>query len=318
MKNKFLRPMFFAIAAIAPMLTWAQDAAPAKAVDPDFWKNAFGSLTILGAAIVIAAAFLAITRLFLAVVKMQEIQMLREKGIEEVVAAYRAPQESWWSRFSKSMTKRVPIEQEADIDLGHNYDGIRELDNKLPPWWLGMFYLSIVFAVIYLFAFHLSDIGPSSQQEYETQMEVAKAEVSAYLATQADKVDETNVTALTDEQDLSLGKSIFTANCVSCHGQLGEGGIGPNMTDDYWIHGGGIQNMFKTIKNGVPEKGMISWSDQLRSGDMQRVASYILTLKGTNPPNPKAPQGTLYDPAAAEVVQDSTQAGVAPDSLKSN
>ena len=178
-----------------------------------------------------------------------------------------------------------------------------------------LLYLSIVFAVVYMFAFHLSDIGPSSKQEYETEMEVAKAEVNAYLATQGEKINETNVTVLTDPQEVAMGGSIFEANCASCHGKLGEGGIGPNMTDDYWLHGGGIQNMFKIIKNGVPEKGMISWSEQLRASDMQRVASYILTLQGTKPPNPKEPQGTVYNPDAAGGT-DSTSVSAPVDSLK--
>jgi cytochrome c oxidase cbb3-type subunit 3 len=244
---------------------------------------------------------------------MQEIQLLREKGIEEIVETYRQPEQSWWTRFQKSMTQAVPVTHEADIDLGHNYDGIRELDNKLPPWWLGMFYFTIAFAAIYLFAFHMSDIGPSSKKEYETEMEVAKAEVNAYLATVADAVDENSVTALTDEAGLALGKTIFETNCFTCHGKLGEGGIGPNLTDDYWIHGGGIKNVFKTVKNGVPEKGMIAWGEQLRSSDIQRVASYILTLHGTNPPNGKAPQGNLYDPTKeAGAPADSTATATAP------
>ncbi len=313
MKNIIFRPILLVASSLLPLATWAQDAG-AKPVNPDFWANTIGTVTLAVAAVVIVGALLAITQLFMSVVKMQEIQMLREKGIEEVVEAYRAPAESWWSRMYKSMTAYVPVEREADIDMGHDYDGIRELDNKLPPWWLGMFYLSIVFSVVYMFAFHLSDIGPSSKQEYETEMEVAKAEVNAYVATQADKVNETNVTALTDPQELALGASIFAANCVSCHGKLGEGGIGPNMTDNYWIHGGGVQNVFKIIKNGVPEKGMISWSDQLRSSDMQRVASYILTLQGTNPPNAKAPQGTVYDPNAAGGADSTAVAPPATDS----
>ncbi len=302
-----------AASLLLPLATWAQD--PAKPVNLDFWANTIGTVTMVVAALVIIGALLAVAQLFSFVVKMQEIQMLREKGIEEVVEAYRAPAESWWSRMYKSMTQAVPIEHEADIDLGHDYDGIRELDNKLPPWWLGMFYLSIVFGVVYLFAFHLSDIGPSSKQEYETEMEVAKAEVNAYLATVADAVDENNLVALTDPQEVAMGGSIFAANCVSCHGQKGEGGIGPNMTDDYWIHGGGIQNVFKTIKNGVADKGMIAWGEQLRSSDMLRVASYILTLKGTNPPNPKAPQGVIYNSEAAGGA-DSTAVAVPVDTLK--
>jgi cytochrome c oxidase cbb3-type subunit III len=301
MKNICLRPILLAATTLLPLATWAQDAtaAAAPAVNQDFWPNTLGTLTLFVAGVVILGALIAITRLFSAVVKMQEIQLLREKGIEEVVESYRQPEQGWWSRLMKSMTQAVPVGHEADIDLGHDYDGIRELDNKMPPWWLGLFYGSIIFSAIYLFAFHLSDIGPSSKQEYDTAMETAKAEVNAYLATQADAVDETNVTALTDEQELALGKSIFETSCATCHGKLGEGGIGPNMTDEYWLHGGGIADVFKTIKNGVPEKGMISWADQLRASDMQRVASYILTLQGTNPPNGKAAQGEKYDAASA-------------------
>ncbi len=286
-----------AASTLLPLATWAQNAA--APVNQNFWQDTIGIITMAVATVVILGAMVAITQLFMNVVKMQEIEMLRAKGIEEVVEAYRAPQESWWSRMYKYMTQAVPVEREADIDLGHDYDGIRELDNKLPPWWLGMFYLSIVFSVIYLFAFHLSDIGPSSKEEYEAEMAMAKAEVNAYLATQGEKVNETNVTALTDPQELSMGASIYEANCASCHGKLGEGGIGPNMTDDYWLHGGSIGSVFKVIKDGVPEKGMISWSEQLRASDMQRVASYILTLKGTNPPNAKEPQGELYDATKA-------------------
>lgn len=302
-----------AATSLLPLATWAQDATAAAPLNQDFWPNTIGNLTLLVAGVVIIGALLAITRLFSSVVKMQEIQMLREKGIEEVVEAYRQPEQSWWDRLMKSMTQAVPVGHEADIDLGHDYDGIRELDNKMPPWWLGMFYGTIIFSVIYLFAFHLSDIGPSSKEEYDTEMEVAKAEVSAYVATQADNVDENNLAALTDQQELALGKSIFETTCVACHGKLGEGGIGPNMTDDYWIHGGAISDLYKTIKNGVPEKGMISWADQLRPSDMLRVASFILTLKGTNPPNGKAPQGTLYDPSksGAAPATDSTATSAA-------
>ncbi len=313
MKNTCLRPILLAASTLLPLATWAQDASSVGApANQDFWPNTIGSLTLFVAGVVILGALIAITRLFTVVVKMQEIQMLREKGIEEVVEVYRQPAESWWDRLMKSMTQAVPVTQEADIDLGHDYDGIRELDNKMPPWWLGMFYLSIIFSAIYLFAFHLTDIGPSSKEEYETEMEVAKAEVNAYLATQSDNIDENNLTALTDQQELALGKSIYDASCVACHGKLGEGGVGPNMTDDYWIHGGAITDVFKTIKNGVPEKGMISWADQLRASDMHRVSSYILTLKGSNPPNGKEPQGTLYDPTkgvgGAAPATDSTAA----------
>ncbi len=303
MKNKFHQWVLMSAAFILPILADAQTAteavpAPAKL---NFWENTLGQLTLIGGAIVIAVALLAIVRLFNIIMKMEELRMLREKGVEEIVEAYRQPEQSWWSKFIKAATKAVPVGREQDIDLGHDYDGIRELDNKLPPWWLWMFYVSIIFSVIYLGALHVTGAAPSIHEEYDKNMEVAKAEVAAFVAKQADQVDENSVVALTDATELSLGKSIFQANCVACHGQNGEGTIGPNFTDEYWLHGGGIKNVFTTIKYGVIDKGMQSWKDQLRSSDMQRVASYILTLKGTNPPNPKAPQGDIWTPEASAV-----------------
>jgi cytochrome c oxidase cbb3-type subunit 3 len=138
-------------------------------------------------------------------------------------------------------------------------------------------------------------------------MEEAEEAIQAYLAKQADTVDETNVEMLADENEIALGESLYKANCAACHGQLGEGGVGPNLTDDYWIHGGSIKDVFKTIKYGVPEKGMISWKSQLRPTDMHKVSSFIMTLKGTNPPNAKEPQGEIYNEEPAEEGADQTE-----------
>ncbi|MEZ4962641.1 MAG: cbb3-type cytochrome c oxidase N-terminal domain-containing protein [Saprospiraceae bacterium] len=310
MKNKFHHWVLITTVFFLPILAKAQAPADVQ-THLEFWKNAFGSLTAIGGAIVITGALLAIVRLFTVIMKMEEIRMLREKGIEEVVEAYRQPEQSWWSKFMKAATKAVPVSKERDIDLGHDYDGIRELDNKLPPWWLWMFYASIIFGVIYFSALHITGSAPSIHEEYEQNMEVAKAEVAAFVSRQADQVDENNVVALTDEADLSLGQSTFQANCTPCHGTKGEGNtIGPNLTDDYWIHGGGIKNVFTTIKYGYIEKGMQSWKDQLRSSDMQRVASYVLSLRGSNPPNAKAPQGDLWKPDGETATPaDSTATG---------
>ena len=155
----------------------------------------------------------------------------------------------------------------------------------------------------------LADHDPDHPQVAGRQADVEQAEdeVKAYLAQQADQVDENTVVMLEDENELALGASIFINKCAVCHGNEGQGGVGPNMTDNYFIHGGTINDVFKTIKYGVPEKGMISWKSQLRSSDMQRVASYILTLVGTTPANPKAPEGELYQPAeegATDAVAD--------------
>lgn len=231
-----------------------------------------------------------------------------------VALGYKEAKESKWSYSAiyKRMTKSVPIEQESDVETDHNYDGIRELDNSLPPWWVYMFYVTIVFAIVYLIYFNWGG-GPDQKTEYDNAIALAKQQKTEMLKQNAANIDETSVVALTEAADLAKGKSTFVTKCAACHGQNGEGGVGPNMTDEYWIHGGGIKNIFKTIKYGVQEKGMISWQNQMNPTEMQQVGSYILTLKGTNPANPKAPQGTLYveeapatDSAAATAVTDTT------------
>lgn len=192
------------------------------------------------------------------------------------------------------MTDNVPIEEEESILMDHEYDGIRELDNNLPPWWKYMFYLTIIFAVVYSIRFQITGSGPSSHEEYMAEMAEAAAAKETMLAEATDLITEENVVQLIDAPSIEKGAAIYKGNCATCHGQLGEGGAGPNLTDEYWIHGGGMTNVFSTIKYGVPAKGMIAWESQFTPKQMQEVASYILTLKGTNPPNGKAPQGEIY------------------------
>ncbi len=200
----------------------------------------------------------------------------------------------------------VPQEREGEITLDHNYDGIRELDNHLPPWWVNMFILTIIWSVGYMYFYHWGGSGINQAEEYKQEVETAKKEIAIALAGKANALDESNVIAMTETSDLGQGELIFKSACAACHGQYGEGTVGPNFTDEYWLHGGGIKDLFKTIKYGVPEKGMIAWSSQLKPSDIQKVSSYILTLKGTNPPNPKAPQGAIWKEVVA--AQDSTKA----------
>ena len=216
--------------------------------------------------------------------------------IESDAPVSKVPEVSIQDRLWQMLTNYVPKEKEADLDLGHDYDGIRELDNSLPPWWLYTFYLTTIFAFAYTFWIHFTDYSPTIEKEYAYDMEQGELQKLAFLSAQADVVNETNVTYLEDEKSLNEGKELFVRNCIACHLETGGGSVGPNLTDEYWIHGGGIKNVFTVIKNGVPEKGMIAWKSQLRPSQMQRVASYVLSLQGTNPPGAKAPEGVVYKP----------------------
>lgn len=308
MKNNRCKTLLLLpLLAAAPVLP-AQNAAGAATANPDFYNNlmAYGLILLAGMALI--ATLFALVSVLNAMVKTQQIRIYQEQGLEAYLEeTKKKPAESLWRRLYKNLTRVVPVEKEKDILFDHDYDGIRELDNSLPPWWVYMFYITIAFGVIYMTYYHFSGVGPSSRELYEQEMKNAAERVQAYRALQAGNVDETTVEALTDEQDLALGKTVFETNCVACHGAMGEGGVGPNLTDEYWIHGGTIKDVFKTIKYGVPEKGMISWQSQLRPQDMQRVASFILTLQGTNPPNAKEPQGVKSDQIQSETPADTTQ-----------
>ena len=227
--------------------------------------------------------------------------------IEKIIVQGKLQSGSWmirtWHRLDKQFfTKAIPLEKEADMLLDHDYDGIKELDNALPPWWKYGFYITIVVAVFYIFKFEVWHTGMNPTQEYAEEMSAAKIQTDAYLASAKENVDENSVVQL-DAAGAAAGKEIFTKTCVACHLAEGQGSVGPNLTDEYWIHGGGVKDIFKTIKYGYPDKGMQSWQTTYSPVQMQQLATYIRTLKGTNPPNPKAPQGDLYKEVA--VITDS-------------
>ncbi len=224
---------------------------------------------------------------------------------------------SWGKKMYQKLLGSKPIEEEGEIILDHNYDGIRELDNKLPPWWVYMFYATILFGVIYLVRFHIFN-DYTQAEEFERNMAEARAEVEAYKRTAKDLVDANTVELLTDAGDLSAGKAIFEANCVACHMADGGGGIGPNLTDQYWILGGGIKNVFNTVAEGGRDgKGMVAWKQILKPAEMAQVSSYILVdIYGKTPANPKEAEGDIWVDENApkvetpEAVNDSTSTGV--------
>ncbi len=196
----------------------------------------------------------------------------------------------------KKLTRSKDVEQEQDVMLDHDYDGIKELDNVLPPWWVNLFYATIIFGFIYLIRFHI--VGDYNQiQEFETEVKVAQTEIDKFLEANPSKFDESKLTLLSDKESLGKGKEIFSSVCAACHKPDGGGSVGPNLTDEFWINnGGGIKEVYKTIANGGREgKGMVPWKGTLKPEDIQKVASYVISLQGTNPAGAK--------PAEAEAVK---------------
>ena len=244
--------------------------------------------------------------------------LLKSDSVEVATVISNVPKPIEKTIFDK-LNASVEIEKEEEIMLDHNYDGIRELDNDLPPWWKYGFALSIVVAIIYFTNYHLAKTGDLQLAEYNKEMTKAKIEVDEYLKTSANNVDETTVKLLDKSEDIEAGKQTFINNCTACHGKLANGklgendGAGPNLTDNYWLHGGGIQDIFKSIKYGWTDKGMKSWKEDLSPVQIAQVASYIKSLKGSAAVG-KAPQGDVYQESGSPAVKDTLTAPA--DSVK--
>lgn len=200
----------------------------------------------------------------------------------------------FWQKLRHILTRSVPVEREHELILvDHNYDGIKELDSRIPPWFLWLFYGTIIFSVIYMLHYHVFGTGPSMEEEYKQEVKLAEIKRAELMRSGA-MINEENVTLLTELNFLESGKQIFITNCAACHAADGGGLVGPNLTDEYWIHGGGIKNVFKVVKYGVVNKGMIAWQNMLNPRQIQEVASYVISLQGTKPAKPKAPEGEIW------------------------
>jgi cytochrome c oxidase cbb3-type subunit 3 len=238
--------------------------------------------------------------------------LLTEEQKKQLDEAQSIPftESAFYKNILNKLTRTKTIEQESDVMLDHNYDGIRELDNVLPPWWVYLFYGTIIFGAIYLVRYQIMD-GNNQVQEFQTEMQEAKVAVEEYLKTAPDMMSKEKVTLLTDATSLAAGKAIYTANCVACHRPDGGGQIGPNLTDNYWILGGGIKNVFNTVMEGGRDgKGMVAWKASIKPSDIQKVASYVLSLQGTNPKDAKP-----TEQEAKEWVEEATKV-ITKDTLK--
>ncbi|MBS7253156.1 cbb3-type cytochrome c oxidase N-terminal domain-containing protein [Flavobacterium branchiicola] len=238
-----------------------------------------------------------------------------EKAKADYEESLSLKESTWYKDLMHKLTKTQPMEREGDLLMDHDYDGIKELDNNLPPWWVYLFYICIIFGVIYFAKYEMFG-GDDQEMELKKEMAQAKIDVDEYLKTAPDLMDEKTVVLLTDAPSLEAGKEIFTTNCAACHRADGGGQIGPNLTDDRWILGGGVKNLFHTITNGGRDgKGMIAWKGTLKPKEIQKVASYILSLQGSNPKDPKEAEGEVWvddsapktDAAAASTQKDTTE-----------
>ena len=296
-----------ALMVLSTLSAFAQDAAtaaPAQSVyvkppSIDLFVIVMLLFIILEFAIIIAL-IASIKRMFVANGLIADAVLLEETVTEAKIQKARKP-----SFMQKWLTRAVPIEQEEAIVFDHEYDGIRELDNSLPPWWLYGFYISIAFGVVYLLHYHVFDTGNLQAAEYKQELadaDATKADLMKKMAAKGEvMVNEENVTTLTDATSMANGKATYDGMCIACHGDKGQGNIGPNLTDEYWIYGGSIKNIFKIITNGTPN-GMQSWKSQLSPKNIQEVASYIKSLNGSKPAGAKAPQGDLWKEEVAAPV----------------
>ena len=278
---------------LLPNLTFAQ-SVETKMVDQNGIGQAFfSSYSIYFYSIIIIIELVAILVLYRTLMTLIGVKLSSESKKAEPTI------------FEK-MNATVPIERENDLDLAHDYDGIRELDNNIPPWWLYGFYASMIFAVFYLWRYHVAYSAPLQIEELNQQIAEANAQQESRLKSSTDNVDENTVKML-DAKGITAGADLYSKNCVACHGDKGQGLVGPNLTDDYWLHGGSMKDIFKTIKYGWPDKGMQSWKGNFSPSQMEEIASYVKSLKGTNPAGAKEKQGELFIEEPINAASDSTQ-----------
>lgn len=276
-------------------ISWAAEVTNAN-TNSNFYTEAIVVLFLVALLLLIVALVLLKTvRVMAAEIKapttIPAVEPAKMLEYHEWEASKKADESSKPSIWNKLMGLR-PISEEKDMMLDHDFDGIKELDNPTPVWFNALFYGTIFFGVVYLINYHVFKWSPLQDEEYAIEMKNAEADKAAFLAKAGNLIDENNVKEDNNPSIIAAGKAVYMQNCVACHLADGGGSVGPNLTDEYWIHGGTIKDIFKTIKYGVPEKGMIAWDKTLTAKQTADLSNFILSLKGTTPANPKEAQGT--------------------------
>lgn len=278
--------------------TFAQDAEAVQSAGNSFFGDLsettfYSLLSVIVLGLIVIAV---LVRTFFLSTRLEK--SLKQKS-PEAIAEKKKKKWGWFEKLNK--TKSLDAASEAEVNLGHDYDGIGELDNPTPPWWQWGFVLSIIFAFVYMYVYHVSESAPLQIEELAIANEKAEKQIASYLANTANLIDENNVVYMDAASDLAEGQTIFVAVCAACHGVDGGGTIGPNLTDEYWMHGGSMKDIFRTIKYGVPEKGMKSWKDDYSPRQIAQISSYVHSLIGTTPIDPKPAEGEKYTEEKAEV-----------------
>jgi cytochrome c oxidase cbb3-type subunit 3 len=255
-------------------------------------------LLIIMALLVILRAFNIVTRLVLKADGLTDDQISAEMNPVKPEKEKKPKGEVW----NKLLSLR-PLTEEKELLIAHDYDGIQELDNPIPAWFMYLFYGTIIFGIGYLLNYHVFHTGQLQYEEYKTEMVQADIAKKLYLSKAANQVDETTVKLVHDPAVIAAGQAVFNQNCVACHRADAGGNVGPNLTDDYWLHGGKISDLFKTVKYGVLAKGMPTWEKVLSPKQISDVVNYVKSIHGTNPVNPKAPEGAKETEELAAVVK---------------
>jgi cytochrome c oxidase cbb3-type subunit 3 len=259
---------------------------------------------LLWIAVILALVILAMVGLIAMFIYMMEPPKPKVEGELSGFAA-------WWEKINAL----VPKEKEKELLTDHDYDGIKELNNFMPPWLQYIFIGTIIWAPIYLWYYHGGGPGKLMEEEYYAEVKAANAELEKRMAQKGatEIIDENNVIISTDDKDIAEGKALFISKtCSSCHGENAQGAaVGPNLIDDYWLHGGTVQDIFKTIKYGKPDKGMPAWKESISGKQTMQIISFIKSQHGKSFPNAKEPQGKLFK---EELKENETQ----KDSLSQN
>lgn len=306
--TSFCLVMFISASAFAADVTESKEAPKVTPIQPPDWALHPNTYLIAFIVLILLATIVVLYKTNMKLIKMiapHAFDDMRQTAEEGAVSGVKN-RETFMRKVYLRLVDSVPVTKEQDILLDHDYDGIQELDNNLPPWWKWGFYITIIAAVIYMLAYHVTGTGKLQAEEFADELAVAAKQKEERMKNSAENITEENVTALVDAAEIAKGKDIYEKNCSACHMADGGGMVGPNLTDNYWLHGGGVKNIFKTITYGVPAKGMISWQAQLSPKQIQEVTSFIMTLHGTKPAAPKEPQGEEWKEDATAAAKDTT------------